>query len=97
MLLPPGSLILPIADALHSLRRFVSHIQELRPHVIVTYNGDFFDWPFVDTRCQLFGISLYKQLGIRCSKGTHFIEYFTGENNFLSGERLHDKRRGFGG
>ena len=26
---------------------------QLRPHVIVTYNGDAFDWPYVDTRCSL--------------------------------------------
>jgi DNA polymerase epsilon subunit 1 len=34
---------------------------------MVTYNGDFFDWPYVDTRCGKFGISLYKELGIRGS------------------------------
>jgi DNA polymerase epsilon subunit 1 len=42
-------------------------VKSLRPHVIVTYNGDFFDWPYVDTRCGKFGISLYKELGIRGS------------------------------
>jgi DNA polymerase epsilon subunit 1 len=41
--------------------------QELRPHVIVTYNGDFFDWPYVDTRCSKYGISLYRNLGIKGS------------------------------
>lgn len=46
------------------LNRFVSHVQEVRPHVIVTYNGDFFDWPYVDKRCKIYGISLLKQLGI---------------------------------
>ena len=51
------------------LRKFVSHVQELRPHVIVTYNGDFFDWPYVDTRCAKFGLSLYKSLGIRAVTG----------------------------
>ena len=50
------------------LRRFISHIQRIRPHVIVTYNGDFFDWPFVDMRCLRYGISLYNELGIRTVK-----------------------------
>ena len=50
------------------LRKFLSHIQELRPHVIVTYNGDFFDWPYLDARCSKYAnMSLYKQLGIRSS------------------------------
>jgi DNA polymerase epsilon subunit 1 len=34
------------------LSKFIRHIQELKPHVFVTYNGDFFDWPYVETRCK---------------------------------------------
>lgn len=26
--------------------------QETKPHIMVTYNGDGFDWPFLDRRCQ---------------------------------------------
>ena len=48
------------------LRKFVSHIQELKPHVIVTYNGDKFDWPYVETRCKKYTyLNLYSHLGIR--------------------------------
>ena len=25
------------------IRRFISHVQELKPQIVVTYNGDFFD------------------------------------------------------
>lgn len=35
------------------IRRFFTHVQELRPQIIVTYNGDFFDWPFVDARAKV--------------------------------------------
>ena len=35
--------------------------------MIVTYNGDFFDWPYVDARCGQYHLSLYKELGIRGS------------------------------
>lgn len=48
------------------MRKFVSHVQELRPHVIVTYNGDKFDWPYVETRCKKYSyLNLYTSLGIR--------------------------------
>ena len=53
------------------LRRFLSHVQELRPHVIVTYNGDFFDWPYVDARCGKYAnLSVYQSLGIKSNGGT---------------------------
>ena len=29
------------------INRFFEHIRDTRPNVYVTYNGDFFDWPFV--------------------------------------------------
>ena len=51
------------------LRKFIEHVQELRPHVIVTYNGDFFDWPYIDARCKKHPSigSLYHSLGIKSS------------------------------
>ena len=35
--------------------KFFEHIQELAPNVIVTYNGDFFDFPFVSARAEFHG------------------------------------------
>ncbi|CCA36247.1 Hypothetical protein PP7435_CHR1-0080 [Komagataella phaffii CBS 7435] len=32
------------------IERFFEHIREVRPTVIATFNGDFFDWPFVEKR-----------------------------------------------
>ena len=46
------------------LKRFVAHCQELRPNIFVTYNGDFFDWPYIDKRCEIHGINLEKELGM---------------------------------
>ena len=37
--------------------KFFEHIQELAPNVIVTYNGDFFDFPFVNARAEFHGKS----------------------------------------
>lgn len=61
------------------LERFFLHIKEARPTVIATYNGDFFDWPFVETRASLNGIDMYCEIGwkkdsedqFKCSYGVH--------------------------
>ncbi|KAK7210283.1 hypothetical protein V2G26_017461 [Clonostachys chloroleuca] len=45
------------------LERFLLHIKEARPTVIATYNGDFFDWPFVEARASVNGIDLYQEIG----------------------------------
>ncbi|RDL32670.1 Uncharacterized protein BP5553_09126 [Venustampulla echinocandica] len=50
------------------IERFFLHIKEARPTVIATYNGDFFDWPFVDARSSVNGIDMYQEIGWR--KGT---------------------------
>ena len=52
-------------------------MKDLKPHVIVTYNGDFFDWPFVDKRAQKHGIDMKKEIGF--SKITQ-----NQEENYLS-------------
>ncbi|KAF2122520.1 hypothetical protein BDV96DRAFT_482096 [Lophiotrema nucula] len=49
------------------LERFFEHIKEARPNVIVTYNGDFFDWPFVEARSSVLGIDMYQEIGFRKS------------------------------
>lgn len=46
------------------LIRFLEHIKQVKPFIITTYNGDFFDWPFVDQRMQKYGMSLEKEIGI---------------------------------
>jgi len=47
------------------LERFFLHIKEARPTVIATYNGDFFDWPFVEARASVLGIDMYAEIGFR--------------------------------
>jgi len=42
--------------------------------VFVTYNGDFFDFPFVEKRAAKNGMDLYQELGFKwvvCSYGGH--------------------------
>ncbi len=44
------------------LQRFYAHIREAQPTVFVTYNGDFFDWPFIEARSTFHGLSM-KEVG----------------------------------
>lgn len=53
------------ADERALLERFFSCIKEARPTIIVTYNGDFFDWPFVEARASIQGIDMYQEIGFR--------------------------------
>ena len=47
------------------IERFFEHIKEAKPTLIVTYNGDFFDWPFVEARASVHGIDMYQEIGFR--------------------------------
>lgn len=49
------------------LERFFNHIKELKPQLYVTFNGDFFDWPFVEARAKYHGMSMYKEIGVKPS------------------------------
>ena len=50
-------------DEASLLRKFIDHILESRPNIFVTYNGDLFDWPFVDARARFYDISLEEEIG----------------------------------
>jgi DNA polymerase epsilon subunit 1 len=46
---------------------------QVKPAIFVTYNGDFFDYPFVAKRAAVHDMDLYEQLGFRwaCRRGHH--------------------------
>ncbi|KGG50917.1 DNA polymerase, partial [Mitosporidium daphniae] len=46
------------------LERFIAHIQQSRPTIIVSYNGDFFDWPFIEARCAANNLDFSALLGV---------------------------------
>lgn len=45
------------------LNAWFSHMQEVKPGIYVTYNGDFFDWPFLEKRAAHHGIKMNE---VRC-------------------------------
>ncbi|KAK1559202.1 hypothetical protein Q3G72_011797 [Acer saccharum] len=47
-----------VKNEVELLRWWFSHMQEVKPGIYVTYNGDFFDWPFLETRAAHHGIKM---------------------------------------
>ena len=39
--------------------------RQVKPAVYVTYNGDFFDWPFIETRAAKLGMAMHEEIGFR--------------------------------
>jgi DNA polymerase epsilon subunit 1 len=40
------------------LKAWFAHMQEVKPGIYVTYNGDFFDWPFLEKRAAHHGMKM---------------------------------------
>ncbi|KAG7364476.1 DNA polymerase Pol2 [Nitzschia inconspicua] len=57
------------ADEEATIRRFVTEFQKYCPQIVVTYNGDSFDWPFLLARSQHHGIDLWTEIGISAMDG----------------------------
>lgn len=47
------------------LRRWFEHIRESKPTVMATYNGDAFDFPFIETRARFNGLDMYQETGFK--------------------------------
>ena len=45
------------------IQRWFDHVLDVRPHIFVTYNGDFFDWPFIEARAAFHGPDMAKEIG----------------------------------
>uniref|UniRef100_A0A1I7UZR9 DNA polymerase epsilon catalytic subunit n=1 Tax=Caenorhabditis tropicalis TaxID=1561998 RepID=A0A1I7UZR9_9PELO len=45
------------------IRKFFDHFLQVRPNIVVTYNGDFFDWPFVEARAKIRGFNMEREIG----------------------------------
>ena len=54
------------------LSTFFELIQRHKPLIFITYNGDFFDWPFIDKRAQVYGWSLLDRCNIASNDDTYY-------------------------
>lgn len=52
-------------DEVNLLKRFFDHILDVKPHIIATYNGDLFDWPFVEARAAFHGLDMSREIGFQ--------------------------------
>lgn len=43
---------------LELLKKWFAHMREVKPGIYVTYNGDYFDWPFLERRAAHHGFKL---------------------------------------
>ncbi|XP_031270603.1 DNA polymerase epsilon catalytic subunit A-like [Pistacia vera] len=57
-----------VTNEVELLRQWFAHMQEVKPGIYVTYNGDFFDWPFVERRAAHHGFKMSDELGFQCDK-----------------------------
>ncbi|GAU25117.1 hypothetical protein TSUD_274060 [Trifolium subterraneum] len=55
-----------VQNEIELLRLWFSHMQEVKPGIYVTYNGDFFDWPFLERRAAHHGFKMSDELGFQC-------------------------------
>ncbi|KAL7551487.1 hypothetical protein ACHAWF_014678 [Thalassiosira exigua] len=51
----------PTEEAL--IRRFFAEYERHAPQIVVTYNGDYFDWPFLERRAAVYGLDLRREIG----------------------------------
>ncbi|KAK3158029.1 hypothetical protein QOZ80_2AG0131930 [Eleusine coracana subsp. coracana] len=55
-----------VPTELDLLKAWFAHMQEVKPGIYVTYNGDFFDWPFLEKRAAHHGIKMSEEIGFQC-------------------------------
>jgi len=55
------------------LQKFFDHILDVKPHIFVTYNGDFFDWPFIEARAAIHGMDMEKEIGFGKNREGIFV------------------------
>ena len=61
------------ANELQLLLKFFDCINDVKPYVIVTYNGDYFDWPFVEARAKYHGLDMESRIGFFKDKSGYYV------------------------
>ncbi|KAH3682890.1 hypothetical protein WICPIJ_006146 [Wickerhamomyces pijperi] len=58
------------------IERFFEHIHDAKPTIVATFNGDFFDWPFLEARAAAHDIDMFDSIGFKAdSEGVYKASY----------------------
>ncbi|KTW31242.1 DNA polymerase epsilon catalytic subunit [Pneumocystis jirovecii RU7] len=60
------------SDEKSLIQRFFNHIKDVKPTIIATYNGDVFDWPFIDARASMYSLNMYEEIGFMKNKSDEY-------------------------
>lgn len=66
-------------DEKEMLQAFYGLIKKLQPHILVTFNGDSFDFPYVAKRSEILGLDMTREIGVSKSMAAG-DEYFSGRS-----------------
>ena len=58
------------------LIKFFEHIRETKPFIFTTFNGDFFDWPFIQDRAEVYGLKMEEEIGVYHSNNGEIMGRF---------------------
>ncbi|KAJ6368932.1 hypothetical protein OIU78_001326 [Salix suchowensis] len=57
-----------VKNEVELLKLWFAHMREVKPGIYVTYNGDYFDWPFLESRAAYHGFKMSDEVGFSCDK-----------------------------
>ncbi|KAL9391175.1 hypothetical protein Peur_015095 [Populus x canadensis] len=57
-----------VKNEVELLKQWFAHMREVKPGIYVTYNGDYFDWPFLESRAAYHGFKMSDEVGFSCDK-----------------------------
>ena len=66
-------------DEKEMLQAFYALIKKLQPHILVTFNGDSFDFPYVAKRSEILGLDMSREIQVSKSMAAG-DEYFSGRH-----------------
>ncbi|MES1901878.1 MAG: hypothetical protein MHPSP_000053 [Paramarteilia canceri] len=55
------------------IEQFFDHIRIFKPEVFTTYNGDFFDWGFVEARAAVYNLDMFKEIGVKSDASGSYL------------------------
>jgi DNA polymerase epsilon subunit 1 len=55
--------IFNVANEEETIKKWFAHIRDVRPTVMATFNGDFFDFPFLEARSKVYGLDMGLEIG----------------------------------